>query len=65
MNTLIRGTLLACGAALCCAPSFAQRCLARQPVEFVVPYTPGGTTDIVARLIAQKVTERPASGPSW
>jgi tripartite-type tricarboxylate transporter receptor subunit TctC len=57
MNTLIRGTLLACGAALCCAPSFAQGAWPERPVKFIVPYTAGGATDIVTRLIAQKVTD--------
>jgi tripartite-type tricarboxylate transporter receptor subunit TctC len=28
-----------------------------KPVRFVVPYTPGGATDAVTRLIAQRVTE--------
>jgi tripartite-type tricarboxylate transporter receptor subunit TctC len=28
-----------------------------KPIRFIVPYTPGGGTDVVTRLIAQKVSE--------
>ena len=38
-------------------PAYAQDYPAR-PLRFIVPFPPGGSTTIVARLIGQKLTER-------
>ena len=47
---LIAGLLLSAGAAL--AQPYPTK-----PVKFIVPITPGGSNDVVARVIAQKLTE--------
>ncbi len=44
--------LLACGSAFAQAPAWPTR-----SIKWVVPYTPGGITDSVTRLIAQKLSE--------
>jgi tripartite-type tricarboxylate transporter receptor subunit TctC len=45
----------ACGPAI--AGAHAQDTYPNRPIRFVVPWPPGGASDIVARLIGQKVSE--------
>jgi tripartite-type tricarboxylate transporter receptor subunit TctC len=41
-------------AALACAPPvFAQAAWPTKPITYIVPFTPGGTTDVIGRTIAQ------------
>jgi tripartite-type tricarboxylate transporter receptor subunit TctC len=44
-------TGVASGAALVCAPLFAQSAWPNKPIRIIVPYTPGGFTDQMARLV--------------
>jgi tripartite-type tricarboxylate transporter receptor subunit TctC len=46
---------LACFSA---APATAQERWPTKPVRFVVPFAPGGSTDVIARMIGQKLSMR-------
>ena len=48
--------LLAC-AALLSAPIVQAQAYPNKPIKIIVPYPPGGTSDILARAIGQKLTD--------
>jgi tripartite-type tricarboxylate transporter receptor subunit TctC len=58
-GTLISGVtaLLVAAAALAAAPNAAAQAWPTKPIRLVVPYTAGGSSDFVGRLMAQKLTE--------
>ncbi len=60
MTTTIRRLTARCGllvAALLVAPSCFAQAWPAKPVRIVIPFASGGPTDIIARLIGQKLTE--------
>lgn len=47
---------IAAAAALCADAPFAQTYPVK-PIRFIIPFTPGGNTDVLGRLLGQKLTE--------
>ncbi len=56
--TLTRRTALAAGAALVPLAARAQSNWPRQSIRFVVPFAPGGTSEIVARTVAHELSKQ-------
>jgi tripartite-type tricarboxylate transporter receptor subunit TctC len=56
MQRPLRRTILALAALAIAGAAFAQPWPAK-PIKIIVPYPPGGTSDILARSVGQKMTE--------
>ena len=57
MLVLNRRGLMAGTAAAFAAPAIAQSTFPSRPITMVVPFAAGGSTDVVARIVAQKMSE--------
>lgn len=56
-----RSTFLLAIAALATAPAWADPAYPNKPIRIIVPFTPGGSPDVLARTIGQKITESTGS----
>jgi tripartite-type tricarboxylate transporter receptor subunit TctC len=56
LQKLVAGLVLACG--VVAAPAFAQSDYPNKPIKWIVGYPPGGTTDLLARLMGQYLGQK-------
>ncbi len=56
-KTTRRIALAGLGASLLAAPAWAQTGYPDKPIRMVIAFAPGGPTDVVGRLLAQRLTE--------
>ena len=58
MNVFVAAFLAAFGALACIGNATAADAYPARPIRWIVPYPPGGTTDILARIMGQRLSEK-------
>src|SRR4051812_9048793 len=56
MKTLVRA-MIGLGIMFGCADGALAQTWPNRPIRMIVPYTPGGYTDLMARLVGNKISE--------
>ena len=54
---MARRTFLAALALLVCLPALAQDSWPNRPVKIIVPFPPGGTSDVMARMVSEELAK--------
>ena len=57
LSRLRRALVAAAIGAVCAAPVIAQTAWPNRPIRLVTPFPPGGSSDVLSRLLAQKLSE--------
>jgi tripartite-type tricarboxylate transporter receptor subunit TctC len=57
MHTLMRTGLVALALALTSAPCLGQDAYPKRPIRIIVPFAPGGSSDVLARVLGPKLSD--------
>ena len=58
LTSITRRTLLAAAATLVAGSAWAQAAWPSKPITLIVPFPPGGPTDVVSRIVGKELADR-------